>query len=144
MRVNVRQLTLTAVLLAIAAGAAACGADGDDDAQAGGSGATTSINSFEERTFDTWRVGDVDGRTGTVVTGILREGEPEACTFLEIEGESHAVSWPPGSTRTDDGISVGGQVYHFGEEGEFVVVQDYDGPQRPVTCVTTTAWLVVE
>jgi hypothetical protein len=78
------------------------------------------------------------------VTGVLRQGDPSACTVIEIDGVEHAVTWPPGTRRTEQGVSVGGDLYRFDQKRDFAVVQDYDGPQRPVTCVTTRAWLVMK
>ena len=135
---------LVAVLIATAVSAFACG-DGDDNGAAGTTSdgsSTTSTTSFEERTHDTWR--DGDDRLGSVskVVGIIRRGDPPACTRIEVEGGRQAVTWPPGSSRSDEGVAVGNHLYRFDQEDEFSVIKDYDGPQRVVTCLTVRAWLV--
>lgn len=132
-------MTLVAFLLVAAAASAGCGSD--DGATPNDGGSSTSVTSFEERTFDTWRVGD-DARGSAIrVTGTLRQ--TGACSQIEIGSEQHAVTWPPGTRRTKAGISTGDHLYRFDHESEFSVVKDYDGPQRPVTCLTTEAWLVI-
>jgi len=116
----------------------------DDDRDAPPRATPTSVMSFGNRTIDTWPAGDDSSGTVTRVSGVLRKGVPDPCVRIEADGSRHAVTWPPGSVRSDAGITVGSHMYRFDEKSTFTVIEDYKGPSRPVTCIATTAWMVVE
>jgi len=132
-------VALSAVVVALAVPAVACGSDGGDAAQ----DATTTVTRFEDRTIDTWPAGDDERGTVSHVSGLLRDGQPFPCTLIEVDGVPHAVTWPPDSVRSDAGITANGRLHRFDEQSSFEVVEDYKGPSRPVTCLTTNGWLVV-
>lgn len=144
-RVRSRRIALVAVLLTCVGALGACG--NEDEAapsRAAGGASTTPSTTFEQRTHDVWETGDDARDSVTKVTGVLRGGDPQACISIEVEGVGHPVTWPPGSTRTDEGITVGEHLYRFDQEATFSVIQDYEGPQRLVSCVTVRAWLVTQ
>jgi hypothetical protein len=136
-----RALAATLVL-GLVTGAMACSGGDAGGASPDGTTASSTVTSFAERTIDTWNVGDDEKGSEARVSGVLRQDG--ACSTIEIAGHRQAVTWPPGSSRTDQGIRVGELVHQFDEVSEFTVVQGYDGPSRPVTCVTATAWLVTK
>lgn len=137
--VRVRHFLVVAVAVLVCG---ACGLGGNGTQVRGTSSeASTSMTAFEDRTFDTWHVGDDSGRSTSEVTGVLKQSD--GCSEVEIDGKRHAVTWPPATSRSAEGISVGGHLYRFDEPSKFEVIKGYDGEQRPVSCVTATAWLVV-
>jgi hypothetical protein len=140
--VSLRTVFAASLVLLLSVGAMACSGGDAGEGSPHGTTASSSVTSFAERTIDTWHVGDDAKGAAAHVSGILRQDG--ACSTIEIDGHQQAVTWPPGSSRTDEGIRVGELVHPFDKESQFTVVQGYNGPQRPVTCVTATAWLVTK